>query len=154
MIAGDALLFEPAEQPPQFGPQDGRVREAGEEGFNRIQDDPLGPDRVDGVAQANEQALQVILARLLDLAPLDANVVQGELLLATSSSRSKPSERTFCVSSSAVSSKAISTPGSSNWVAPRTRNSMPSTVLPQPALPQTKVGRPRGRPPRVSSSSP
>jgi hypothetical protein len=27
-------------------------------------------------------------------------------------------------------------------------------VLPQPAVPQTRVGRPRGRPPRVISSRP
>src|SRR5688572_15985422 len=31
---------------------------------------------------------------------------------------------------------------------------MASKVLPQPALPQTSVGRPRGRPPPVISSSP
>ena len=77
-----ALLLEPTEQPPQFGPQDGRVREAGEQGFNRVQDDPLGPNRVDGVPETNEQAFQVILACLLDLAPLDANVIQREFLLA------------------------------------------------------------------------
>src|SRR6476659_11218858 len=48
----------------------------------------------------------------------------------------------------------MKTPGSPNWVAPRTRNSIASKVLPQPALPQTSVGRPRGRPPPVISSSP
>ncbi len=77
----DALPLEPAEQPPQFGAQDGRVGEAGEEGFNRVQHDPLGPDRVDGMPQAHEQTLQVILARLLDLAPLDVDVIHRELLL-------------------------------------------------------------------------
>ena len=45
-------------------------------------------------------------------------------------------------------------PGSPYCVAPRTRNSSPSTVLPQPAPPQISVGRPRGSPPEVSSSSP
>src|SRR5689334_4078579 len=48
----------------------------------------------------------------------------------------------------------MKTPGSSNSVAPRTRNSMPKRVLPQPALPQISVGRPRGRPPPVISSKP
>jgi hypothetical protein len=76
-----ALFLEPLEQPPQFGPQDGRVRQSGEQGFNRIQHDPLGPNRVDGVPQADEQAVEVILARFLDLAPLDADVIQRELLL-------------------------------------------------------------------------
>ena len=45
-------------------------------------------------------------------------------------------------------------PGSSNSVAPRTRNSMPSRVFPQPGPPQTRVGRPLGRPPNVISSRP
>ena len=31
---------------------------------------------------------------------------------------------------------------------------MASSVLPQPALPQTRVGRPLGKPPPVISSSP
>src|SRR5262245_7661238 len=48
----------------------------------------------------------------------------------------------------------MNTPGSPNSVTPRTRNSMASRVLPQPALPQTSVGRPRGNPPPVISSSP
>jgi hypothetical protein len=39
-------------------------------------------------------------------------------------------------------------------VAPWTRNSMDNRVLPQPALPQIKVGRPFGKPPKVISSSP
>ena len=39
-------------------------------------------------------------------------------------------------------------------VMPRTRNSIASSVLPQPAGPQTSVGRPRGRPPPVTSSRP
>jgi hypothetical protein len=41
-----------------------------------------------------------------------------------------------------------------NWVAPRTKNSMASNVLPQPALPQISVGRPLGNPPPVISSNP
>src|SRR5258708_33281479 len=53
-----------------------------------------------------------------------------------------------------VSSKAIRTPGSLYSRAPRTRNSIPSMVLPQPGPPQTMVVRPLGRPPPVISSSP
>ena len=44
------------------------------------------------------------------------------------------------VKSSSVSSNATNTPGSSYSIAPWTRNSIPKRVLPQPALPQTKVG--------------
>ena len=69
------------------------------------------------------------------------------------SGRSRASA-TLTARSSAVSSKATKTPGSPNSVMPRTRNSMPSRVLPQPAGPQTRVARPRGNPPPVISSSP
>src|SRR5579862_5974679 len=68
--------------------------------------------------------------------------------------RSKPSDVTFAASSSAVSSNERQTPGSSYRLAPCTRNCIPSSVLPHPALPQTRVGRPRGRPPSVISSRP
>src|SRR5688500_14824104 len=45
-------------------------------------------------------------------------------------------------------------PGSPNCVAPRTRNSIASSVLPQPGPPQISVGRPLGSPPPVISSRP
>src|SRR5882672_6636199 len=48
----------------------------------------------------------------------------------------------------------MKTPGSPNCIAPRTRNSAANRVLPQPAPPQTSVGRPRGNPPPVISSRP
>src|SRR4051812_26517462 len=67
---------------------------------------------------------------------------------------SNPSEATLLVSSSAVSSNEIQMPGSPNSAAPRTRNSMPSSVLPHPGPPHTRLGRPRGSPPSVISSSP
>ena len=41
----------------------------------------LAPMRVDGVAQADEQAFEVVLAGLLDLAALDVDVVDQQLLL-------------------------------------------------------------------------
>ncbi len=58
------------------------------------------------------------------------------------------------VSSCVLSSNMTMTPGSSYSTAPRTMNSAASIVLPQPAAPQTRVGRPWGRPPSVISSSP
>ena len=57
-------------------------------------------------------------------------------------------------SSSAVSSKAMNTPGSPNCARRARGIPWPSSVLPQPAPPQTSVGRPRGSPPPVISSSP
>ena len=40
---GDALLLEPAEETAEFGPQDGRVRQAAEEHLQGVEHDPLGP---------------------------------------------------------------------------------------------------------------
>ena len=65
---GDALVLEPAEQPPQLRAQDRLVGEAAEERLDGVEHDALGADRVDGVAQADEQAFEVVLAGLLDLA--------------------------------------------------------------------------------------
>src|ERR1017187_1396766 len=72
----------------------------------------------------------------------------------TSPARSNPSDATLAFNSFSVSSKDMNTPGSSNCVAPRTRNSAASSVLPHPAPPHTSVGRPRGNPPPVISSRP
>ena len=77
---GDALVLEPAEQPAELGPQDGGVGQAAEQDLDGVQHDALGADRVDGVAEADEQPFEVVLAGLLDLAPLDVDVVHGELL--------------------------------------------------------------------------
>ena len=73
---------------------------------------------------------------------------------ASSPARSKPSEATFSVRSAADSSNASRTPGSSNSCAPRTRNSSPNNVLHEPGPPVTRVARPCGSPPPVSSSKP
>ena len=42
---GQALILQPAEEAPQFRPQDGMVGDAGEEGLDRIQHHALGADR-------------------------------------------------------------------------------------------------------------
>ncbi len=76
-------------------------RQAAEERLDGVEHHALGADRVDGVAQADEQPFEVVLAGLLDLAALDVHVVDDQLAFARPApSRSKPSERTFCVSSS------------------------------------------------------
>ena len=78
---GDALVLEPAEEPAQLGAQDGFVGQAGEEGLDGVQHDALGVDRVNGLAQPDEQPFQVELAGFLDLAALDADIVHNDLLL-------------------------------------------------------------------------
>jgi hypothetical protein len=65
-----------------------------------------------------------------------------------------PSDATSLAISSSFSSNVMSTPGSSKWRAPFTRKVSASKVLPDPGPPQTSVGRPVGRPPRVISSRP
>ncbi len=67
---------------------------------------------------------------------------------------SNPKECMFCATSRGLSSKVISTPGSSNSAIPRYKNSMASIDLPVPAPPHTSVARPVGRPPPVIVSSP
>jgi hypothetical protein len=79
---GDALVLEPAEEAAQFGAEDGGVGEAREEGFEGVEHDALRPDRVDRQAEPDEQPLEVVLAGLLDLVPLNVDVVDGELVLA------------------------------------------------------------------------
>ena len=78
---GHAAILQPAEQAPQLGAQDGVVRQAGEQRLDRVEHDALGADRVDRMAEADEEALEVVLAGLLDLAALDADEVERELLL-------------------------------------------------------------------------
>src|SRR3954471_4605518 len=63
-------------------------------------------------------------------------------------------DATLLLMSCGDSSKAIRTPGSLNSVAPRTRNSRPIIVLPEPGPPQTMVVRPRGKPPPLIRSNP
>ena len=77
----DPLVLEPAEQPAQLGAQDGGVGQAPEERLDGVEHDAPGADRVDGMAQADEDAFEVVLARLLDLAALDVDVVHQQFLL-------------------------------------------------------------------------
>ena len=75
---GDALLLQPAEQPPQLGTQDGEVLQPGEQRLQRVEHDPLGAHGLDRVAEPDEKSLQVVVAGLLDLAALDADMVDGD----------------------------------------------------------------------------
>ena len=78
---GDAPVLEPAEQPPQLRAQDRLVGEAAEQGLDGVEHDPLGLDAVDRVAEPHEQPLEVVVAGLLDLAALDDDVREPDLLL-------------------------------------------------------------------------
>ena len=126
-----------------------------EEDLDRVEHHPLRPDRVDGEAQPDEQPLQVVLAGLLDLASLDVDVIDrqqatlgeavqveaeranvlrqllGGLLEGNEDARARRSRRP---------------PGRGT---PCRRGSCRSRQRRRPG-----VGRPRGRPPPVISSSP
>ena len=82
MMAVTPFCLSQREEPAQLGAHDGFVGQAGEERFEAVEHDALGADAVNGVAEADEQALQVELAGLLDLAALDADVVHGDFLAA------------------------------------------------------------------------
>ena len=126
-----------------------------EERLDRVQDHALGADRVDRVLEADEEALEVVLAGLLDLAALDAHVVDERASSAPRALGGRTrARRRWRRAPRAVSSNDMNTPGSPCSVAPRTRNSIAKSVLPQPAPPHTSVGRPRGSPPPVISSRP
>jgi len=151
---GDSLVFQPAEQAAQFSTQNALVLESGEQVLDCVENHALRADTINGGTETDEESLQIVIAGLVDLAAFHANVIEGQLFFIRQFIQVETSERTFCVSSAAVSSNAMKTPGSPYWVAPRTRNSMARRVLPAPALPHTRVGRPRGSPPPVISSSP
>ena len=76
---GDAFVLQPLEQAAQLRAQDRLIAEAAEQRLDRVEHDALGADRIDGVTQADEQAFEVVLARLLDLAAFDVDVVHFEL---------------------------------------------------------------------------
>ena len=74
-------VLQPAEQPPQFRAQDRHIGEPGKERFQRVQNHPLRSHRIHGVLQPDEQALQIVVAGLMNLARLDPHEIQEQLLL-------------------------------------------------------------------------
>jgi len=48
------LVFEPSKQSTDLRPQDRGVCETAEERLDRVEDDPLGPDRIDGESEADD----------------------------------------------------------------------------------------------------
>ena len=88
-----ALGAQPVEQPAQLGAQHARVGQSGKERLDRVEDDALGPDGIDRVAQADEQPFEVVRAGLLNLTRLDAHVVEHDLLACRERTRVEPERR-------------------------------------------------------------
>ncbi len=78
---GDTPVGEPLEEALDLAAYDDFVAEGREEDLDGVEHDALGFDRVDLGAEAHEQALEVVLAGLLYLVALDADVVEGEQAL-------------------------------------------------------------------------
>jgi len=74
-------LLQPGEQPAQFGAEDGVVLQPREQRFDGVEDHALGADAANRKGEPDEQSLEIVLAGLLDLAALDADVVDRQLLL-------------------------------------------------------------------------
>src|SRR6266498_1079574 len=75
----DAFIFKPAEQPAKFGSQNTLIRQAGEEGFERVEHHSLRADGVNGIPQPDKETVEIILPRLLDLAAIDTHVINCKL---------------------------------------------------------------------------
>ena len=56
------------------------IRQAGEQRFDRVEDDALGPDRLNRVVQTDEQPFEIVVAGFLDLAAFHADIVDGQFL--------------------------------------------------------------------------
>jgi hypothetical protein len=76
-----SAIFQPTEEAAQFRAEDGVIGQAGKQGFDGVEDHAFRADGLDGMAEPDEQPFEVVLARLLDLAALDLDVIEGELLL-------------------------------------------------------------------------
>ena len=100
MMAVTPLSFSQRKSRRNSAAQDAVIRQAGKQRLDGIQHHAFGADGFDGVAQAQEQPFEIVFAGLLDLAAFDVDVIEGQLACASRAGRSKPSEATFCASSS------------------------------------------------------
>src|SRR5207237_8190722 len=57
-----ALALQPFEQPAQLGAQHGLIVETAEQRLDGVDHDALGADGIDGKSDADEQAIQIIIA--------------------------------------------------------------------------------------------
>ena len=76
-----AAVLQPVEQPPDLGPQDGRVGKGGEQALDRVEHDALGAYRIDCQLKPQEKAFEVVIADLGELGRIDGDVFEGELVL-------------------------------------------------------------------------
>src|SRR4029077_13271687 len=73
-----SLRLQPPKQPDQLGAHHELVRQAGEEQLDGVQDDALRVDRFNGVAQPDEQPLEIVFAALREFVALELHVVEQQ----------------------------------------------------------------------------
>ena len=137
-------LLEPGEQAAQFRADDGDIGDAGEQGVDAVEHDAPGVHLLDRMGQAHEQALEIIFAGFLDLVPVEMDMIHGDQaaffeigqIKAERDAHWRPDRRS-------ARRRRRTRPVHCARVAPLTRKVVASRVLPQPAPPQTSVGRPR-----------
>jgi hypothetical protein len=123
-----------------------------EQRLDRVEHDALGADRIDGVPSRTNRPSR----SYSPLSSISARSIRTwsmtSFLRGDQPSTSKPSEATLVSRSSLALLEAHEHAGLAELGAPLTRKVMANSVLPQPAAPHSSVGRPVGRPPKVSSS--
>jgi hypothetical protein len=87
------FVLQPAEEAPKFRAKYGFVGKARKERLHRIDEDSFGPHAIDGEGEADEQRLQVVIAGLLDQAPVQVDVIDGEQLARYEVFHIKPQRR-------------------------------------------------------------
>ena len=75
---GDSPVLEPAEKAAQFCAHDDQVGQAGEQRFDRVEHHAFGADAVDGMAEPDEEALQIEVTALRDRTAFHMNEVQRQ----------------------------------------------------------------------------
>ena len=57
------------------------IRQPGEERLDGVEHHAFRPDRINGVPEPEEEPLEIVFAGLLDLAALDADVIEPDFFL-------------------------------------------------------------------------
>src|SRR5678809_175207 len=68
------LFLQPAKQSPEFGANNGFIRQRGKERFERVQHDSLCADGVDCMTESEKQSLEIVFACFFDFGAFDKNV--------------------------------------------------------------------------------
>ncbi len=147
-MTAEPALLEPIEQEAaDLSAQDRRVFEGEKQAFDGVEHDPLGADVRDREFEAQKQAFEIVIADLGEIRRrIDRDVLDVDLLVGDEPIEAEADEATLSTMSPGRSSNVTKMPARPR-TAPLMRKVEANRVLPQPAEPHTRVGRPRGSPP-------